>query len=424
MEKKAKIEAIGAKNFKKFSNIEVVFNGNVTRFVASNGEGKTTLGSQVLLAALKGVAKTGDALIGDRWQFIGDNGKSADAWVKIRDTKANALVKFSNHITAGKNDYAFELLEGPEGYIVDEKWFRALLNASLLSADTFCSLTPKQQAIELGIDVSKHDEAIKQIKSEYTLKNRELKAFGTLNPVNKVDPVSITKLIKEKESIEVFNKTQEELKEKSNNLRTEITDISNEIDHYKKMIREKASLLLKKSKEYITIPIPKELKDISIVKGKINSADETNKAAVKYEQYKKDKEAKNAIIKSIENNRSKLAKEEEKRKETIKKFNLPFDELSIDDDGGLTLKDRHITHNTFSSGEREVIVAKLAASTNPDFKVRFVDDIDLLDDNNQDNLINTLEEMGFQLILASVRDTHTVGEENILYIRDAEIIKK
>jgi len=422
MEKEAKIEALGAKNFKKFSNIEVIFNSKVTRFVASNGEGKTTLGSQILLAALKGVAKNGDALIGNRWQFIGDNGKSADTWVKIRDTKANALVKFSNHITASKNEYTFELLEGPEGYVVDEKWFRSLMNASLLSANTFCSLSPKQQAVELGIDVSEHDTAIKEIKNEYTLLRRDLKAFGDLTPVNKIDKISIAELIKEKDEIEKHNQIQNEIiieKKRINNI---IQLLNDDIQSLKDDIIGKEKHLREKVKDLNSIPDPEKAKLSEIINAKIETADETNVAAEAYDNFIQKKTAKTNIQNKIDKNRTELLKEENKRKETIKEFKLPFDELNIDEDGGLVLKNRYITTNTFSSGELEVIVAKLAASTNPDFKVRFVDDIDLLDDEHQESLIKTLKEMGFQLIIASVRDTYTTNDENILHLKDAKII--
>jgi hypothetical protein len=42
---------------------------------------------------------------------------------------------------------------------------------------------------------------------------------------------------------------------------------------------------------------------------------------------------------------------------------------------------------------------------NPELKVRFIDDFDLLDDHNQELLIKNLTKRDFQIITASVGDT-------------------
>ena len=95
--------------------------------------------------------------------------------------------------------------------------------------------------------------------------------------------------------------------------------------------------------------------------------------------------------------------------------------MTIDDDGGLLLKGRPIKEPYFSKGELEIIVAKLYASTNPEWRIRFIDEFNVLDESNQTKLIDTLLTDGFQLIIAEVGDK-AIGE-NVLLLRECKIVE-
>ena len=56
----------------------------------------------------------------------------------------------------------------------------------------------------------------------------------------------------------------------------------------------------------------------------------------------------------------------------------------------------------FSKGELELIVAKLHASVNPELKIRFIDDFELLDEGNQKKIVEYLLKENFQIITAEV----------------------
>ena len=76
--------------------------------------------------------------------------------------------------------------------------------------------------------------------------------------------------------------------------------------------------------------------------------------------------------------------------------------LGVDDSGNLVLNDRLIKEPYFSKGELEIMVAKLYMSVNPDLKVRFIDDFELLDEDNQAKILKQLLDAGFQVITAEV----------------------
>jgi hypothetical protein len=49
-----------------------------------------------------------------------------------------------------------------------------------------------------------------------------------------------------------------------------------------------------------------------------------------------------------------------------------------------------------------MIVAKMASTINSEWKTRFVDDFDLLDEPNQEKLLKDLTDAGYQVITAEV----------------------
>ena len=138
------------------------------------------------------------------------------------------------------------------------------------------------------------------------------------------------------------------------------------------------------------------------IEKQINDAEEINQKAQLYSQY----EAKNAQLtelnKKLADKKLTVDKLEAKRLDKIKSFNFGVDGLDVDADGGLMLDGRPIRDPYFSKGEMEVIVTNLYASTNPELKVRFIDDFELLDQNNADKLVKDLTDRGFQLIIANV----------------------
>ena len=68
-----KIKSLKLTNFAKFTDFEIEFDGNITRLVGLNGDGKTTVGLNAIWAGIKGISlkcKDGQ-LFGDRFRFIG-----------------------------------------------------------------------------------------------------------------------------------------------------------------------------------------------------------------------------------------------------------------------------------------------------------------------------------------------------------------
>jgi DNA repair ATPase RecN len=415
-----KIKELKVKNFAKFTDLQIEFDSNITRLVGVNGSGK----SSILLAiftALKGMASKGDAIWGERFRFM-TAGSDPDIQLTLVDeVKGGAEIIVRNELSKKGNEITFR---APDDYPISQEWLSQLLSLSFVSAKNFCQLSGKEQAILLGIDTDIYDQSIKSLKDDYTLLGRELKTLGTPESVEKVEKVIISELVKEKDDIEAYNKIEEAKQTAIDNNNASMSKLQAE----KKQLQDEMDILDAKITATATImknlPVPEKLKDVTEVTKKINDAEPINIKAEAYEKYQTkllDIEAKKEEIKA---NKGKQVQAEENKINYIKSFDFGFDGLTVDDDGQLQLNDgtssRPIREPYFSKGQLEIIVARLYASTNPDLKVRFLDDFNLIDNANQEKIINELVEAGFQLIVSEVAESST--KENVILLRECRVV--
>jgi hypothetical protein len=83
------------------------------------------------------------------------------------------------------------------------------------------------------------------------------------------------------------------------------------------------------------------------------------------------------------------------------------------------LNSRPIKEPYYSKGELEVIVAKIASSIKSEWKTRFIDDFDLLDEVKQEKLLKELIEAGYQVITAEVDTTAT--KDGSIVLRECKV---
>jgi len=419
----AKLEKIIIKNFGKIEHIEVEIKGKVTRLIGLNGAGKTTIGYTAIVAAFKGIVEKGNQgqIIGNRYQFIGPNGTSSDVIVHIRDTKNNALIEVSNHITASKNGMSFKVIESQGTYVLDEKWLTNLFNESLLSASKFTSLTPKDQALALGVDTTDIDKKIADVKAEYTILNREVKSFGELKECKPVEKLNGKELYEELMQANEHNQSVHKI---LSDMETKIQNVDYQRDKIRELEEkiEAINKLIVSDYQYISKLQAQDRKVISTVpiKEKIAKIEENNTEYQAYVEYSKKLKDKQAAEAKVTENRNLLEKHEASRLELIKSKKLPFKNLTIDENGGLLMNGRYIRAPFFSTGELEKIVAFIAKAQNPDFKLRFIDDFNLVDEINQELILKELTDAGFDVIVADVGET---PKENGILIRNGKIVE-
>lgn len=188
----------------KYDQVECSFDSDVTFLVGKNGSGKSSLGIYGVQAIMQGIAEkasnAANPLIGERFRFIGPKGASSPLEMTLIDEKnGNAEIVIKRKITKTGSELS---ITAPEGYgQLDQTWLNDLFNIFLISPKMFCQLSPKEQANALGIDTTKFDAEIAALKQEHTMISREVKAFGDLPPVEKVEEVDAKALQARRENI-------------------------------------------------------------------------------------------------------------------------------------------------------------------------------------------------------------------------------
>ena len=457
-----KINRARFRNFATFEDFECQFSDGVTPLVGLNGAGKTTVGFKGLMACVNGISERGGkGLIGERFRFIGKNGKSADVSYEFKDESNGSTFTINNHITESTNKITIKC----DGDLqLDESFLKDFLNTALMSAKSFCALSGRDQAVSLGIDTSTFDKEIEMHKSDCTILNREMKVFANLVEPEKAEHVNVSDLLTKKEAIRnSLNNKYLENKQTNNKLRQEFgLDVQSARDDVfifnseqqakqNKLASAKAAWDDLNHLQYPnledlhiwieSLPKPLEPKNADEEAAKVKEptyiderpddselvaidrliaeASETNRKADIYDQYVSMLSAKEEKQKEIDENKKKQAESFEARNRYISSFDFGFSGLNTDENGCLLLNGRPINESYFSRGELELIVAKLHASINPSFKVRFIDELNTIDEINQEKIISSLLESGFQIITAEVGKSS--NKENCIVLSDCKI---
>ena len=210
--------------------------------VGVNGAGKTTVGLTSFIAGLKGIAERSTGLIGERFRFIGSSMQTADVEWTLRDEIKKVDIKVKNHIAKQGNKITFE---APPEYPISQEWLDEIFNVAFVSAKHFCAIDSKKQAELLGIDTTKFDNKIAELKSDYTLINREIAGYGALEDVKKVEPISVSELMGELQTAQALEFEIQGLEVSKKAIQKEIDDqqdaiiaLQEDIEHEKRLLAD------------------------------------------------------------------------------------------------------------------------------------------------------------------------------------------
>lgn len=483
-----KISTISVKNFKGFDVLSLNLDSNVNYLIGKNGSGKSGLGFDAIVACLQGVATKGiggnKPLNTERFRVISPKARAADIVVTLVEENGNTI-DVIRKITASSQTVEFR---GTKPDIeLNQDWLNRLFNEFLIAPKRFLELSSKEQAIKLGIDTATFDNDIKELKSEYTLINRDIKNFGVIEEVAKVEAVDISQLLagktsllnervearkaiadklnelykdnvasnkklridweEEKRVVDVdtieFNKSCDELVLKIDECAAAKNTLSrhgyNEdglrywVSTLEVGIKPKkvAHELYAAEPEYKTErPDDIELTDFDLetnsliaeIDIQIQNANTTNQNALLYSQYVAASEKKAAKELELKANEEKQLDKLDLRLKYIKAFNLPFGNLSIDDDGNLLKEGRPIKEPHFSSGELLKMVPILISTVNPELKYVFLQDFNLMDEDKQAEIIDYLTGKGFQLVIELV-GRKAISDKNCIILRQCKVVE-
>jgi len=264
------------------------------------------------------------------------------------------------------------------------------------------------------------DQEINALETERTLKGREVKAIGDLDPVPKTDPIDITDVVK-------FNDEQKEREnklEKANDLLKsletskfqkidQISQLKNELAKVEAEYGEICNRINKGNEYYDSLNQPEPLKDIT-------TATAQNQKAVAYQDYltkKSDKDAKEAEYREYTRSIGLLRNDKLKKLSEIK---IPVPGLEIREDGIF----HYGSHCENWSDEQSVTISsQLCLAMNPKLKAVFIDQGETYDSVSLKELEKWAVANDIQAFITIVDDLPESKEDDVFYIVEGQLVK-
>lgn len=400
-----KISKLKLKNFAQFEDFELMFNDDITHLVGINGAGKTTIGCTAIWAGFKGIAeksKTG-ALIGERFRFITEGKKSLDIEITLYDETTRQEIVLKRHITKSTNTIKITPAKGGE---ISREYVENLFNVSFLSASHFSALTGQQQAAAMGIDVSTYDDQMATVKETAKDYRRDIKKIGELVEVEECEKKDIDALYLKQKLATDHNEAQKQTHLSWERYTKDLKDYEKDIAELETQYAEDMELLKERQgvamREKQKLPPIDECKDVGAIQAEIKDIVQANEAYFKYEAYTTSLLELQTLQGNLQENIKKQADISDMRDTYLQSKSFGIKGLQIDGKGNLTKDGKLIRPPYFSKGELELLVARIGINLNPELKVRFIDNFELLDEDNQVKLVRNLTKKGFQIITAMV----------------------
>jgi AAA domain len=398
------VESITGENFAGLQKFSINLNPRITYLCGPNGAGKSTIAKTAFFFGLEGIAEKGTHYKG-RGSFVGQWGDEAKTVIKLRDDKGTYTV------TRAMNDQKqtqFSVV-ADDGRKLDQKWLDGLFKSLMISPMDFAMLKPKEQAMELGIDTSEFDEKILAKKLEFALINRELSNFGEIVIPRPCERVDISELNRQKNEAIEFNMEQQYRSSNIQAKKARIADLDAQIADLQQKLQIALVTRENRQHEYVALPRPEPLKDTTGFDKVMAELDAQNQEAYAYEQALEKSRQKEAKKKELAANKAAQAQLQEEKTSYLQSLDLPFNTMTIDDDGGLLMDGNPLCEPYKSSGELWAIIPRIIAKLNPSLRYLFIQGWNMMDKKKQANLVNDLLELGFQLCIEVVDETEDGG---------------
>lgn len=433
-EKRYHVLALKIQNLRNVEIVEVDFRNK--KFVEINGENgaaKTTV-----VDGLFG------ALIG-RKHFGGKH-----AWVVIKKGENKALMKaligsaereieVKRSITKiTREDGSIEtggslVIQDTKGEKLGQEFLDNLVSELTMDPLAFARKNAKEQVEVVkslaGIDTRKVEAKAVDLFQERTLVNRELKrAQGSAQRLVCVpaDFTDITAINNERKEVEEFNREQEARQRNLDEKGRDVSDTLADMEEVEKRIKALTAELeeFRENKkafeaEIKGLPVPEKRRPTEQLDAMIDDAGRQNEKAQKYKEYSealKEQESKAAesekLTKKIGALRAECAK-------MIEESELPFKNAEFSDDLGLLIDD--IPFSQKSDAEKLRISARIGMELRPDFRIMFIREGSMLDDESYAVVRDLSQKFGYQILVEHVGERP--GEDCIV-MRAGSVVSK
>lgn len=395
-----KIIQLNAENVKVLKAIEIKPNDNIVELTGKNGQGKSSVIDSIIMG-----------IMGKKYQ--------PEKPVREGEQEANITINMGNLIikrkikTDGTSSLKVETAEGAS-FSSPQAMLDELVSNISFDPLQFSNMKAKEQfeqlkkVVQIDFDFERNESLRKGAYDDRTLTNRELKDLeiqekNIIYPNDTPDQsLSISELLKELENIEKFNQEQNLLSNKEKELRVKLENLLQQVENTKK--------------ELNVLQKPQELKNVLVLKDKIQNAEKINSnVSLKNKQKDlKDKiKSKNELSESLT---KKIEEYDNNKKNAIESCKMPVEGLSFGDNVVLF---KGIPLEQCSQAEKIKISTSIAMSNNNDkqLKVVLIKDGSLLDEDNMGIITDMAKEKDYQVWIEKVDSSGKIG----IVIEDGEI---
>ena len=388
---------------------------NLVKISWNNGAGKSTIVDAIFLAIL---GKT----------YIG-KGRSIENLVTIWQEKSEIEVtlewtgkklRITRKITQAGNT-SLEVWSSDPDEKLQQKDLDALLSEFTVDPLEFTRKSKKEQyetmktitwvdTTQIDNEILLQEEKTKIARAQAT---EYKKSLENMKWVEKVDRVSTEDLAQQQREILEHNQAVNQSEYKITTTKEKVEHLKQELQRIQSELKEEEWYLetLIQAHEVIGTFI-----DTTEIQQKIGNADEINQKASQRERYKELQEVTTAKEVELTKQATILDDLREKRKEMVKKADMPIDWMEFSEADGVIING--ILFDQYSSAEQLKFACKIATSTNPALRVIYIKDGSLLDTNSMKEIEQFAETEWYQIFC------ERVGEEaDTIIMRDGKALE-
>lgn len=388
---------------------------NLVKISWNNGAGKSTIVDAIFLAIL---GKT----------YIG-KGRSIENLVTLGKEKSEIEVtlewsgkklRITRKITQAGNT-SLEVWSSDPDEKLQQKDLDALLSEFTVDPLEFTRKSKKEQyetmktitwvdTTQIDNEILLQEEKTKIARAQAT---EYKKSLENMKWVEKVDRVSTEDLAQQQREILEHNQAVNQSEYKITTTKEKVEHLKQELQRIQSELKEEEWYLetLIQAHEVIGTFI-----DTTEIQQKIGNADEINQKASQRERYKELQEVTTAKEVELTKQATILDDLREKRKEMVKKADMPIDWMEFSEADGVIING--ILFDQYSSAEQLKFACKIATSTNPALRVIYIKDGSLLDTNSMKEIEQFAETEWYQIFC------ERVGEEaDTIIMRDGKALE-
>jgi DNA repair exonuclease SbcCD ATPase subunit len=283
-----------------------------------------------------------------------------------------------------------------------------------------------------GIDTSKVEEEYRELFAERTILNRDLKqaraVFESKKEVEKVDRVDVSDLQKQLSEAMMHNQKVDKEMNEINAKKSKISTLESSIENGEVQIKElekRIAEIKEKNKQHkaeissikkeIKASKPPEYININGLNKQIAEASDINKLAEEYEEFVSAEKAVIDAEVAVSEIGEKMKKKLEERESIISGGRLPFKNIGLDKDLGLTISG--IPFSEMSTAQKIRVMSRIYIESNPLLKVIYIQDGSLLDDETMRMITEMSDMKDFQFLV------EVVGEqEGDIVMREGRVV--